>query len=281
MQEPIKKTKDIVNYLEEGNLFVNSHSAFLFKKLEKIVMALYMITEFFPEKEPLKWNIRSSANDVIKDILVLTKKPSSQTAQRLRSVHRNLIEISSYTSLGHAIGLISNMNYTLLSQEISKIADNINGEVKRHPDIKETIRPELFDVEEKKDEEYSKGQGKTIKDISKNQNKIVNMSFSGKVSDLNKVLYNNDLLTNKDLNNKENILNSKLSTGSVRGGNQDRHTKILDIIKEKGKVSIKDVVRQIPGCSSKTIQRDLQKLIQDGLVSKEGERRWSIYFLTP
>jgi len=61
---------------------------------------------------------------------------------------------------------------------------------------------------------------------------------------------------------------------------KDRREAILSVIKDKGQASIKDISLLIRSVSEKTIQRELLMLIQEGLVKKEGERRWSVYALT-
>lgn len=65
------------------------------------------------------------------------------------------------------------------------------------------------------------------------------------------------------------------SNGVTRGS--DRQVKIFEYIKSKGSSSIRDLVLIIKGCSEKTIQRELQALIEAGLIKREGERRWSRY----
>ncbi|MEK9176822.1 MAG: hypothetical protein AAB923_00845 [Patescibacteria group bacterium] len=57
----------------------------------------------------------------------------------------------------------------------------------------------------------------------------------------------------------------------------DRRTSILNIFKNKDKISIKDAVSLINGCSEKTIQRELIALVRDGVLVKEGARRWTTY----
>ncbi len=59
-----------------------------------------------------------------------------------------------------------------------------------------------------------------------------------------------------------------------------RRARILAIIKDKGQASIKDVSSIIAECSEKTIQRELMSLISEGLIIKQGERRWSKYLLS-
>lgn len=57
----------------------------------------------------------------------------------------------------------------------------------------------------------------------------------------------------------------------------ERAERILDYIRRQGSVSIKEIAATIKGCSEKTIQRELALLIQQGLVRRVGERRWSHY----
>jgi len=60
-------------------------------------------------------------------------------------------------------------------------------------------------------------------------------------------------------------------------GQNIRAQTILKIVNENKKVSIKDISKIVRDCSEKTIQRELTGLMQQGLVRKEGERRWSVY----
>jgi hypothetical protein len=68
---------------------------------------------------------------------------------------------------------------------------------------------------------------------------------------------------------------------SKRHDQSDRTQVILDFIRARQSVSIKDICQlpdpSIRSCSEKTIQRELGDLIRRGLVQKVGERRWSQY----
>jgi len=59
----------------------------------------------------------------------------------------------------------------------------------------------------------------------------------------------------------------------------DRHDAVLSVIRDKKTVYIKDISTVIRDVSEKTIQRELQKLIHEGLIKKEGSRRWTAYSL--
>lgn len=57
-----------------------------------------------------------------------------------------------------------------------------------------------------------------------------------------------------------------------------RLQKIVGLVKKaKNPVSIKDIARSFDGMSEKTIQRDLVVLVTQGVLKKEGDRRWSRY----
>lgn len=60
---------------------------------------------------------------------------------------------------------------------------------------------------------------------------------------------------------------------------KDRRATILGIVQQKDAITIKDVAEVIKDVSEKTIQRELLALVQQGVLKKEGERRWSTYSL--
>ena len=59
----------------------------------------------------------------------------------------------------------------------------------------------------------------------------------------------------------------------------NRREQILDVLRDRGPVSISDLSDIITDCSEKTIQRELSSMIDDDLIKKTGERRWSKYSL--
>jgi len=60
-------------------------------------------------------------------------------------------------------------------------------------------------------------------------------------------------------------------------GQKERLARILDFVLKNKRVSIKEISSVVRECSEKTIQRELTVLIQQGLVQRVGERRWSFY----
>ncbi len=61
------------------------------------------------------------------------------------------------------------------------------------------------------------------------------------------------------------------------GSSPIRKDQILSAVKEGVEYSIRDIVGAVPGVSEKTIQRELSRLVSEGVLVKKGERRWSTY----
>lgn len=78
------------------------------------------------------------------------------------------------------------------------------------------------------------------------------------------------------LNNQPRAIKDKETKGHTKG-QSDRMSLILELVRKKKRLSIKEISEVIKGCSEKTIQRELGALIEQGLVRKVGERRWSLY----
>jgi hypothetical protein len=57
----------------------------------------------------------------------------------------------------------------------------------------------------------------------------------------------------------------------------DRAERIKTVLEAKPQATIKDIAEVITDVSEKTIQRELNSLIEQGQVIREGERRWSKY----
>ena len=65
----------------------------------------------------------------------------------------------------------------------------------------------------------------------------------------------------------------------IKDKNSDRREAIKDILKSKGPSYIKDISTVIRDVSEKTIQRELQAMVDEGEITKSGERRWTTYAL--
>ncbi len=96
------------------------------------------------------------------------------------------------------------------------------------------------------------------------------MSFKKNTSEISKGQ------TLKDIDSKGHTKEKKKTDAVDR---LNRKTSILNFIKQNKEARIKDILTHIGNCSEKTIQRELNELIKDGVLKKEGDRRWSKYSL--
>lgn len=58
-----------------------------------------------------------------------------------------------------------------------------------------------------------------------------------------------------------------------------RHQKILEILKERGKVQVGEVVQVFPEVSKRTLRRDFRFLVGQGMVERVGEKNETFYVL--
>jgi len=244
--------------IENSAIFTNPHAFFIFQKIEKISTALYLITSYYSEQEPLKWNIREIATRLMEDVMLVTKKGIDDQIKDLRDLNRSMMHVSSLLQLSEKIGLISSVNYSIISSEIRKATKQMEEVIKGQKDMDDKAVEE--EINAKKD--IDKGQD--VKD-----KEMIEISPFEHKSPLTSNKPSSSSVPNKDPQNTQN----------KSAQNKTRIAKILQIIKESesGHVSIKDVTSKISGYSDKTVQRDLLKLVKEGTLLKEGERRWSTY----
>ena len=81
------------------------------KKTENIGAAIYLITSFFDDKEPLKWRLRSLSTDLV--------------SERVKDKSLIIMELLSLFTIVKTAGLVSGMNYDILVRELSKLEDEV------------------------------------------------------------------------------------------------------------------------------------------------------------
>lgn len=223
-----------------GNLFNGDNVfVFIYKKTQKILSALYLITNQLPDEEPIKWNLRKGGGKVLGDIIVFfdTKKEMD-----LHSVKSGILETISLIEIGEVSGLIGAMNSMIIKAEFTTVLNTVSDDLQN----RFVIPSNFFEVGEvpRDVNKYSKGEASGFESL-----KGQRMSFK----------------TGEKYKGQKDI---RL---------RDRKSEIISILRKKKEVNIKDVKDIISDCSEKTIQRDLLSLVAEGVLKKVGERRWSRY----
>lgn len=223
---------------------------FLFKKVERISLALYLSTNHLSDEISLKTNIRAMADIIIKDILQFNRGGSNVTS--VSKIKEDFLEIKSLIYISTNCNLINQNNAHILLEEITKLGreienqkDNFIGdsEFKKSFFVVES-RQKLPEPVQESRNEYKGHKGHDYQTQPTQQLEAVKESYKGQTE------------TNP---------------------NNQRTDQILKIIKDNRKVTIKDISTRIKNCSEKTIQRELIKMVSLNLIKKEGERRWSTY----
>ncbi|MBP6857986.1 MAG: DeoR family transcriptional regulator [Candidatus Pacebacteria bacterium] len=138
-------------------------------------------------------------------------------------------------------GLISEKNTSIIIYEIRKFSENLQLE------NTDSTAEKLFGSNETK-AQYSQ---QSIKDIKRTD--LIAYQKDKKT-------YPQEMSFTKNLSKKDS-----------------RQNKILSFINERKSAVIKDITSLFPEVSEKTVQRELNVLIDSGKITKRGSKRWSIY----
>ncbi len=250
-------------------------------RVEKLVTALYMVTDCFSFNDPIKDKLRSLGVEVLTDTRAVSLRLPTETLLSMVDLGHKISSINSLLSVVKNIGFISEMNYSILSAEFLNLKNYLDQErafYSQGSAYRNTFENEhaihfnfnniLTQSEmpnSTQQEEQTKGLSgvEGIKDIHKGQEE-----YKG-----HNVRYQNP----KDVFKKLNISNKNINKSLDNAIKTERKNSILKFIKEKREVGIKDIMTIVSGCSEKTVQRELLALVSSGILKREGEKRWSRY----
>jgi len=277
----MEKKKNIET--KENAVSNRCYLTFIYKKTEKLVTAIYMVTSFLPDKEPLKWRLRDVAVEHMSDMVSTKDKVILKDIVSFK-ITSSVAEIISLLELSVSVGLISEMNFTILKKEYDNLLITINQiEDFGYEKTTDILPDNFFDIDEKEELffENNRPRNKSPKDFYKGQTKGQQY-----LSRWNLPTGQSGLPTEVSEGDKRQ---SSWTEGTSQSGRSvkykkhfedgNRREKILNIVKDKKKVTIKDISRVVTECSEKTIQRELISMVKDSVLKKEGERRWSKYSL--
>jgi len=245
---------------------------FAFKKTEKLIMALYMVTDAVDMDEALKNKLRLLGVELMSGIHKLSWQYKTQKNFSIVASKNKISEIVSFIDIAQTIGFISEMNsnilkkeFELLNQELNRFEDanhaTISGMDLNTTDCVLLNKESLF---------VSLPTYHRLPQLSSNIiDRYTGRDSKGHIKDR----FNNNVLYKKD-----SLLGFKKDK-VLQISRDERRKQILDFIKDKDFISIKDISFSIKDCSEKTLQRELNELVSKGQIIKQGEKRWSRYKL--
>lgn len=255
-QKDIQKTDNLSNFLSQ-NVRVNPFGQNIsgdrmYRRAERIVAALYVLTNHISPEEPAWMRTREKAISLLEDILLLAHEMRAPSSPQAIAIQMRIRELASLVRMLSIAGHISPQNTEAVVGALDELANFLT--VSQRSVFSESV---FFSKEDLLADSYSVQE---TKKIIKNHSGALREKEKNQGSQIKdkKDIYR----THKDESKKE--LNQ-------------RSLLILDILKAQGVVGIKDIAANLPEYSEKTIQRELVQLSDKGLVKRQGFRRWSKY----
>lgn len=275
-----KALKNNTNNLIEGShLYI-----FLYKKAEKLSSALYMVTNFISENELLRNLLREKSISIFSDMIQLQKMSfikeglsnnSKNKTISLDTILSDIAEIISLLDIANVSGYISEMNFSILNHEYIDLGTLIKTRRKDIVSGGVCLPQDFFDVPNLYETHALKQNVLSDKNIKDNK-KTENITKTNK-----KDIYKTNSQNKKSI--KDIVAGQKKENTKYPKTTDIRHSKrrsvILELLQNKPFITVKNTVDAVQGCSSKTLQRELLSLVDEGILKKEGERRWSTYRL--
>lgn len=248
--------------------------AYVYKKTEKIATAIFALTSYLDESDTMRAKLRTNIFEILSLSLKQLSVSSVGRAAYSEAFIVNILEEISLIKISRFSNIISVMNCDVIISEldqllniVSKSNDN-NGQYSNGLITRdffntpfEVSKNVLVNSDEKNNTRTSAPSHSTVRIPEEGKEVSVGRSAPKIIIKDNKTSMS-DRMTNRPTASK-----------------LDRSTQILSLLKNDTPLTIKDFASVIQDCSEKTIQRELISLVSKGVIRKEGERRWSKYYL--
>ncbi|MBP6854629.1 MAG: hypothetical protein KBD26_00850 [Candidatus Pacebacteria bacterium] len=270
----------------------NTKASSLLKRTQKIVTALYMVTECIEDGEPMKSSLRTSSLDLLKTIGLTDNKTAIKTNFEIESAEQIIRSLLSFLEISQIVGLIGTMNSSVLMRELTKLSSDLAM-------LRIQNNKSVFTIEGLKSLDLERA------DFLKNFTFGPSEEFKSEPTEISeennllKIFLNksngqgqsgpatNDFY--KGHTNTKNIkdINTESKKDKQAGQSKkvdiaiknERRNSILLALKNNNSVTVKDISLVVKNCSEKTLQRELTALVKDNILKKTGEKRWSKYSL--
>lgn len=241
-----------IDYFSQDQSFV-----FVYKKTEKLATALYMVTNLFGDNEPMKWILRTKISNLLSFIIGFKDVLESREYEFSNEVKTKVLEVVSLLEVASRSGLVSPMNFSILKSEFMNLVHALGSVRKEVGERTQFALP------------------KTFFDVPRTQTSHIShmQKIPGHIDTENNPRYKGQ---NSSIDDSMSLANSRHSDVFKK---TNRQSIIINLLKKKKDLMIKDIAVVIRDCSEKTIQRELISLIEAGVLKKTGERRWSRYSL--
>jgi hypothetical protein len=282
------------------------------KKSERLVTALYLVTDLMADSEPIKHGLRKNSVALLSSMNALSQLDVKDRVMEFKISLRSVTEIISLLHVAVTTGIVSHMNGELLMDGFRSLQSvlekkqpiltkemlTIDDEESLHAgsQFSSAITSTSYDVltplslarlhgsdedvrrtheQLKSSQLLARLEGKDMKGQN-NAERITGKTTETDAMSLKDGSVQSVLM--KHAESKSNFTPSTLAS-SFQMRKHSRREQILALFVKGVDVSIKDIAARIKGCSEKTIQRELNALLYDNVIERIGEKRWSRYIL--
>jgi hypothetical protein len=268
-----KNLKDTQNHLKDTSNLPTTYQPFSgqfrlpYSKTNKLVTALYMVTDILEKDEPIRLKLRTLGAEVVSDVASLRGSKDVLNS----SLIARISEIISFLEVAVSLHLISTMNEAILRKEFSALKEAVK-EVEEKSSIN-FGEEEL--VEFLRDEPLL-----TVMNEGVTYKRAIGHGKSTRLG----VQKGSTLM--QVLSDKANAMSDKKEDFNLI--RKQRREEIISIIKTYGQTyptlggaTITDIKAKAVGvlvsCGEKTLQRELVAMVEEGVLDKVGSKRWSRY----
>ncbi len=254
-------------------LFVNPLEKTLFvsvKKIEKIVAAIYLVTDVMDKSLALTESLRKDSLELLTTAYGLLTSKEGVSRGSLTRVSIRLDQVISLVHIGSISHHISQMNADIIVNELTKLVDIFSDEAS-----KLATQEQAFIVSS-----VPMSQPLISGDIMRDT------AFDEVVARYQSKRHQNDIKTtllhqndiSKDISKIKTTFQKDTIKSPLKISDKlDRKQEILNVIKSKGVCTLADIKSMVTDCSDKTLQREVNTLVEMNVVRKEGNKRWTTY----
>lgn len=223
----------------------------VFKKTEKLVSVIFYILSHIDirQKDSIHVEkIKDRALETHEKSLVTLSYQSAEVFDGLLEFQYQLLGLESTLRVAQAAGLLDDTIMHMLFEQLDSIQRFVNNH-------------------------YTKDEGYSVDIVDKKPSLAPGTQASSSTQSIKKTR------AAGPRRKRVQIPAGDISTDAylVYSHMTDRSERIKTVLEAKPQATIKDIAEVITDVSEKTIQRELNSLIEKGQVVREGERRWSKY----
>lgn len=265
-EESLKDMDNLINIYKQCphlSLKDSKAVAYTLEKTSRIVSAILKLASFIDNASNVRKDIEKTAIGLIGDAAAFTHSDKAR-----RSFEIGVAKLTALLTTASSVGFISSQNTQILNNELSALLmttatmGTLSGRAYIETDALSVEHPQDLFMGE------SRSTTSTFKSHQIDTPRPFRATPTGTVS-------NRPYQTPTP----GEAPREARYVERIQEVQKDRRATILGLLQRKDRINVKDVANIVRDCSEKTIQRELAALVAQGVLKKEGERRWSTYRL--